>query len=78
MKILELILSDKKNRKELIKTFQNQIWKDDDANDLLRDLALDLDYYEPDENLRNEDPSYYGDEKLESEILEVLSKLKEL
>ena len=75
MEILERILNNALNRKELIKEFQNLIWNDEESIDILKDLAYDLDFYEPNEILRKEDPSYYGDERLEKEIKEVLQKL---
>jgi len=34
-----------------------------------------LDYYEPDPDLRREDPSFYGDERVEAEVKEALEKL---
>lgn len=39
---------------------------------LLRDLALDLTYYEPDAELRREDASYYDGAELERRIHEVV------
>jgi hypothetical protein len=75
MKILEKILNDKINRKELIKEFQSQIWNNAEAPEVLKDLAYDLDFYEPNEVLRMEDPSYYGDERLEKEVLTAIQKL---
>jgi len=36
---------------------------------------MDLDYYEPDTAMRREDPTFYGDERLEREIQEALNKL---
>jgi hypothetical protein len=76
MKILERILKEKQNRGDLIKEFQELVWKDENANEILSELAFDLDFYEPDESWRSEDPSYYGDERLEEEIIKVLDKLK--
>lgn len=77
MEILEKILVDKINRKQLISEFQELIWNDENANEVLSELAYDLDFYEPNEKWRNEDQSYYGDEQLEEEITIVLQKLKE-
>jgi hypothetical protein len=47
-----------------------------EENEMLSALAYDLDFYEPDEALRKQEPSYYGDERLEAEIKSVLRKLK--
>lgn len=77
MEILEQILSDKSNRKSLIKEFQDRVWHSEGLHKkVLSELAYDLDFYEPDSVLRAADPSYYGDEKLEQEIRSVLKKLK--
>jgi len=77
MQILNRILTDKKNRKNLIKEFQNQVWNDENANEILSILAYDLDFYEPDERLRFEDSCYYGEERLEQEIKMALQKLND-
>jgi hypothetical protein len=42
---------------------------------VLRDLAYDLAYYEPDPVLRREDSSFYGDDRARTEIREALQKL---
>ena len=62
MKILEKILKDKVNRIQLIKQFQDSVWDDKNPNEVLSDLAHDLDYFEPNEELRKTDSSYYGEE----------------
>lgn len=77
MEILKKILTDKVNRKQLISEFQELIWNDENASEVLSELAYDLDFYEPNEKSRKEDPSYYGDERLEEEIKLVINKLKE-
>ncbi|MEO6284935.1 MAG: hypothetical protein ABIN80_15475 [Dyadobacter sp.] len=76
MEILNKILEDKHNRINLIKQFQEFVWNDDIANEVLSDLAYDLDFYEPNEEWRKEDPSYYGDERLEEEIKSTIQKLR--
>jgi hypothetical protein len=76
MQLLEQILQDKENRVILIKKFQEEIWNNDNANEILSDLAYDLDFYEPNEGWRKESSSYYGDERLEQEIKLALEKLK--
>lgn len=83
MKILENILSDKEKREALINEFQEKVWNgggystDEKINEILSELAYDLDFYEPNEEWRKEDPSYYGEERLEEEIRSTLQKLKE-
>lgn len=74
MEILYKILQNKTSRKELISEFQEMIWNAEVKNDLLTQLAYDLDFYEPDDELRKEDSSYYGDVELENLINEVLKK----
>lgn len=76
MQILVQILQDKKNRDNLIKKFQEEVWNNDNANEILSELAYDLDFYEPNEDWRKENSSYYGDERLEQEIKLALEKLK--
>ena len=55
MKVLENILSDTRNRDALIKAFQERVWNgkvysnDEKTNEILTDLAYDLDFYEPNE-----------------------------
>ncbi|MEJ7738920.1 MAG: hypothetical protein WKF97_15960 [Chitinophagaceae bacterium] len=81
MKILEDILTDISHRNQLVKIFQEQVWNDriiqnESHKEILSELAYDLDLYEPDENLRKQDLSYFGDERLEAEIITVLQKLR--
>ena len=78
MDILKNILLNKKERTSFIKSFQERVWNgeefssDERINEILRDLVLNLDYYEPDKILRSESPSYYGDKRLESEITDAI------
>lgn len=80
--ILLSALHQADKRKQLIAEFQQRVW--DAPEDLtatqeweiLRDLAYDLDFYEPDANVRAEDASYYGDERVEREIKTALKKLE--
>lgn len=61
MAISGKILTDKLDRKRLVAKFQELVWSDENANEILSELAYDLDFYEPNEALRKEAPSYYGD-----------------
>jgi hypothetical protein len=78
IQILRQILDNKPDRERLISDFQQNIWDDkiysenDKIQEVLRDLAYDLDFYEPDEKLRQESPSFYGDERVETEILDAI------
>jgi hypothetical protein len=76
MEILEKILREVGNRKNLISEFQELIWNDPNSNDIFINLAYELDFYEPNVELRKEDASYFGDERLEEEIIEALNKLR--
>jgi hypothetical protein len=72
MKILEQILAEKQNRVVLIKEFQKLIWNKQDYNEILSELAYDLDFYEPNEEYRKENICYYGDDSLDKKINSVL------
>jgi hypothetical protein len=48
------------------------------AIDVVRDLAYDLDFFEPNSGKRAEDPAFYGVDRLDKEIREALSRLAEL
>jgi hypothetical protein len=80
-KILLDILNIPEERQRLIGEFQHHIWesKHTDQNSkewkIYSDLALDLEYFEPDSKLRVEDYSFYGEEKLIELIQEALSNL---
>ncbi|HEY2082333.1 MAG TPA: hypothetical protein VGI88_06070 [Verrucomicrobiae bacterium] len=78
--LLENALKDPKNRHQLIQQFQREIWdinanRNDPITEILRDLAYDLDFYEPNPKVRAEDPSFFDDTKLEEKIRESLKKL---
>ena len=83
IELLHSILQAKyPNRIELIEEFQDIIWSDKNIqnellNDILSELAYDLDFYEPREEWRKESPSYYGDCKLEKVIHFAIQKIQE-
>jgi hypothetical protein len=66
-----------------INAFQTMVWHSEeweshyssDAVEVLRDLAYDLDFYEPDASVQAQDPSYYGDERAIQEIGTALRRL---
>jgi len=80
---LRLALNDPASRSESIKRFQSAVFEGDQHSlgvndfewDVFTELAQDLDYYEPDSDFRREDPSFYGDERVEAEIKDALEKL---
>jgi hypothetical protein len=86
VEIIELLQSiletEYSNRAKFIKKFQNEVWNDESIqdeviNETLSELAYDLDFYEPDEKWRKEDPCYYGDDKLEDVLKNAIRKLIE-
>lgn len=82
--LLELALSSRKERDSAIKAFQDYVWNQDmpalgttaEQWENLIDLADTLDYYEPNPDWRIEDYTFYGDQRLEIEIVEALRKLR--
>ena len=61
---------------------QQEIWRAKEGTEhdplweILRDLAYDLDYYQPNERVRSQDKSLYGEERALSEIRKGLAKLE--
>lgn len=80
--LLAGILSDTLRRLESIGRFQQVVWNmpavqnESPAWRILGDLAVDLDYYEPDSRRRKESSSFYGDEELESVLRKGLADLE--
>lgn len=79
---LNKILEEKEPvRAELIKTFQNKVLndetiEDESLNEILTELAFDLDFYEPNEEWQQEDNSFYGTERLAEVLKSALQKLQ--
>ncbi|PGH40574.1 MAG: hypothetical protein CRN43_02190 [Candidatus Nephrothrix sp. EaCA] len=68
-------------RTGLVKKFQSGIWNDENIqdeklNDILSELAYDLDFYEPNDEWKKESPNYYGDECLEELIKLGIEKIE--
>lgn len=79
--LAEAQTSSLERRMSCIKELQNMIWddgtiQDESVNDILTDIAYELDFYEPNEEWRRESPSYYGEERLKQEIQTALQKLE--
>ena len=78
--VLQRLLEDPIHRLDYIKAFQRWVWESEDLSldpcveELLRVLALDLDYYRPGES--STDSTYYGDERLETEVQAILQHLR--
>jgi hypothetical protein len=82
IEILNKILKEKEPFKtELIDDFQNDFFNDESIRDealeiIVGDIASDLDFYEPNEEWRKQDSSFYGNEKLEEIIKQGIIKLE--
>ena len=70
------ILQDKENRDRLVFEFQEKVLNSKEENEILDDLAYDLEYYVQNEEHRKEVPQYFGDDKLEELILQALKDLE--
>jgi len=62
-------------RLELVKYFQSEAWADDSGiddliDDLVFEIAYDMDFYQPNEAWRKQEPSLYGDERLDEMLKE--------
>jgi hypothetical protein len=82
VRLLAEALVDTENCKDRIAEFQRLVWDCEGPigsptiDAVLSDLAMDLDYYEPNPTWRSEDPSYYGEKRLKLEIEQALDKLR--
>ena len=67
-----------------IRQFQEDVWSagnaggDSAAWEVLRELTYDLEFFVPDEKMREEDVSYYGPDRAAREIREALEKISKL
>lgn len=81
MVLLGRIASAPTERTANIRRFQDAVWSgaeligDETLDSILRDVAYDLDMYEPDSARRSEDLSLYGDTKLELAVRVALDLL---
>ena len=76
-----VLVAEHKIKQELIKEFQDEVWNDESIqnetlNEILSELAYDLDFYEPNEEWRKESLSYYGDDRLEKVVKTAIQKLQ--
>jgi len=83
LELLRAAVRETSSLSEAIKQFQALVWRGDDWEvglsptivDALRDLAYDLEYFEPSVPVRAEDPSFFGEERAIREILDVLARV---
>jgi len=79
--LLETARTDLFKRKAAIAQFQRLVWEQpasalpDEGKETLKVLAYDLDFFEPDPEVRRGDSTLYGVPRLESELLAALQKL---
>jgi hypothetical protein len=78
-------LAKEKDKMEAIKNIQQFVWESEEfftlneqLQQILSEFAYDLDFYVPDQNMQKEVPSYYGEEKLNQGIADVVKKLDQL
>jgi len=78
------ILKSKSGRERLIYEYENYVNAnirniniDGSILDFYNDLLYDFAYYVEDEKMRSQDPSYFGDEKLEKIINMAIRQLEE-
>ncbi|MES2110764.1 MAG: hypothetical protein V4577_18545 [Bacteroidota bacterium] len=80
--VLNRILeSDGTARYELIKYFQSEAWADDSdvdesIDDTVYEIAYDMDFYQPNKAWRKQQPSLYGDERLDEMLKEWIYKIE--
>ncbi len=79
---LKQILTEKESEKKAhIIAFQkgvfnNEYFKDERLNEILNELAYDLDFYEPNDEWREEDVSFYSEPRLRELINEGIKKIE--
>jgi hypothetical protein len=82
--LLDEITENPEKRLDNVREFQKLIW--DATEPLIEskalweelcDLAYDLDYYEPNEEIRQSDSSLYDENRVKEEVLPVLKSLRE-
>jgi hypothetical protein len=77
-----VLVSEHRIKQELIKEFQDEVWNDESIqdetlNEILSELAYDLDFYEHNEEWRKESLSFYDDYRLEEVVKTAIQKLQE-
>lgn len=77
----EILESGGTARLELIQYFQSEAWADDSdidesIDDVVFEIAYDMDFYQPNEQWRKEALSLYGDDRLDEMLKEWILQLK--
>jgi hypothetical protein len=80
--LLELAISEPGKRAEYVRRFQDAVFQDDSlegpVGGILRDLAYDLDFYQPDPHQRDEDAALFDDAHAVGEIERALQRIRVL
>lgn len=81
LKFMREIVRDRRALPEAIGSLQQLVWKEpltgsSAVQEILRELAYDLEYYEPDPRARAEDSSFYDDERAIAEIEEAITRIE--
>jgi hypothetical protein len=82
LELLLVALREPLRRRETIAKFQAIVWEGldpalpENVRDVLRDLAYDLDFFEPRREVQSEDRALYGHERVEREFRDALEKLR--
>ena len=78
-------LAKEQNKSNAIKSIQEFVFDSDEflklderMQDILSEFAYDLAFYVTDPTMRKEDPSYFGEERLNQGIAEVIRKLDQM
>jgi hypothetical protein len=79
--MLEIVREQRLLLPDGVATIQQLVWKetltgDPAAQEVLRELAYDLEHYEPDPLARSEDASVYGDERALAAIEDALARIE--
>jgi len=78
--LLEKAIREPSNLAEVVAQLQHGVWNSAEipeaADEILRELAYDLDYFEPSIGARAEDPSFFGEERAVAEIKKALERLR--
>ena len=69
------------HRERYIKEFQEKVWNDEtiqneEINEMLTEIAYDLDFYDPNKEKRKEFHGYYGSDRLSDEIKSAIDRLE--
>jgi hypothetical protein len=81
VRILQQAILQPSKLQSLIGEFQTIVWNspiEEEAGDewgVFSDLAYDLDFFEPDERIRQEDPVLFGEDRAIEEIMAALRRL---